>query len=99
MAITIDLAISNYGVPFAGAYFRIRSVRVERQRTAIPRHIVTIDVTGYATTPSSEDVRDVDFRQYFAAITDIEMMIGDSFLSKCYAFVMLQGDMAGSVAA
>ena len=52
MAIQIDLTNSQYGIPFAGAYFRI--------------------------------------------VTEAQQ--GEAFLDKCYAWVMTQADMAGSVA-
>lgn len=99
MAIQVDLATSQYGVPFAGAYFRIVTASVMRQRGNDPRFNVMLDVAGYATAPQNEDTRDVDFRRYHAPLSDIEAMVGADFLSKCYAWVMAQDDMAGAVPA
>ena len=99
MAIEISLESSNFGVPFNSAYFRIATAQVSRQRTTDPRHIVMIDVVGYATQPQNEDTRDVDFSRYHTALADVEAQAGDNFLAKCYAWVMAQPDMAGSQAA
>ena len=99
MAIQVDLATSQYGVPFAGAYFRIATASVSRMRGDDPKFNVMIDVAGYATAPQNDDTRDVDFRRYHTPLETIEAMVGADFLSKCYAWVMAQEDMAGSVAA
>lgn len=97
MAIQIDLSTSQYGVPFAGAYFRIVTAAVSRTRNEQSRHSVMIDVAGYATQPGNDDTRDVDFRRYHCPLSEVEAMTGDTFLSKCYAWTMQQPDMAGSV--
>ena len=98
MAIQVDLATSQYGVPFAGAYFRIVTAAISRTRNAEARFSVMLDVAGYATAPQDEDTRDVDFRRYHTPLATIEAMAGADFLSKCYSWVMFQEDMAGSVA-
>jgi len=98
MAIQVDLATSQYGVPFAGAYFRIATASVSRMRGNNPKFHVMIDVAGYATAPQNDDTRDVDFRRYHAPLSDIETMTGADFLSKCYAWVMTQDDMNNSTA-
>lgn len=97
MAIQIDLQQSHFGVPFAGAYFRIATAAITRQRQDTPRHSVMIDVIGYATKPENEDTKEVDFRRYHVAMADVEAQTGDNFLTKCYAWVMAQPDMDGSV--
>lgn len=97
MAIQIDLSNSQYGVPFAGAYFRIVTAAVSRTRDATNRHSVMLDVVGYATQPQDDDTRDVDFRRYHCPLATIEAQTGDGFLAKCYAWVMTQDDMAGAV--
>lgn len=97
MAIQIDLTNSQYGVPFAGAYFRIVTAAVTRTRDVANRHSVMIDVAGYATQPQDEDTREVDFRRYHTPLTDIEAQAGNSFLAKCYAWTMSQPDMVGSI--
>lgn len=98
MAIQVDLATSQYGVPFAGAYFRIATASVSRMRGDDPKFYVMIDVAGYATAPQNDDTRDVDFRRYHAPLSNIEAMAGDNFLAKCYVWVMSQDDMNGSSA-
>lgn len=97
MAIQLDLSNSQYGVPFTGAYFRIVTAAVSRTRNADNRHSVMMDVAGYATQPSDEDTRDVAFRRYHCPLSEVESQTGDGFLAKCYAWVMAQDDMAGSV--
>jgi hypothetical protein len=97
MAIQLDLSNSQYGVPFTGAYFRIAMAAVSRTRDANNRHSVMIDVAGYATRPSGDDTRDVDFRRYHCPLTEVEAQTGSTFLAKCYAWVMAQADMAGSI--
>ena len=99
MAIQINLQDSQYGVPFKGAYFRIVTAAVSRVRQNAEgiKHSVMIDVAGYATAPTDDDTRDIDFRRYHTALENIESQNGDNFLEKCYTWVMSQPDMAGSV--
>ena len=97
MAIQVDLANSQYGVAFAGAYFRIVTAAVSRQRQGGPKFRVMIDVAGYATKPTDDDTRDIEFRRYHCPLPEVEAQEGEGFLAKCYAWVMAQEDMAGSV--
>lgn len=97
MAIQLDLQNSQFGVPFNGAYFRVVTAAISRTRNAEERFSVMIDVVGYAAQPQDEDTRDVDFRRYHAPLTEVEAQEGSTFLEKCYAWVMTQPDMAGSV--
>jgi hypothetical protein len=99
MAIQVDLSTSQYGVPFAGAYFRIVTASISRTRSEDSRFAVMIDVAGYATAPQNDDTRDVDFRRYHTPLADIESLDGESFLAKCYSWVMAQDDMNGAVPA
>jgi hypothetical protein len=98
MAIQLDLSTSQYGVPFAGAYFRIIATIVSRTRDADSRHSIMIDVSGYATRPSDEYTKDVDSRRYHCPLAEVEAKTGDTFLAKCYAWVMAQDDMNGAQA-
>jgi hypothetical protein len=98
MAIQLDLSTSQYGVPFAGAYFRVVTASVSRTRSANNRHSVMIDVAGYAAQPTDDDTRDVDFRRYHCPLAEVEAKTGDTFLAKCYAWVMAQADMNGAQA-
>ena len=98
MAIQLDLTNSQYGTPFAGAYFRIVTAAVSRMREGGPKFTVMIDVAGYATATPDDDTRDVNFRRYHADLTEVEAQAGGNFLDKCYAWVMTQEDMAGSIA-
>jgi len=98
MAIQIDLSTSQYGTPFAGAYFRIATAAVSRMRDGGHKFSVMIDVAGYATATPGDDTREVDFRRYHADLAEVEAAAGANFLDKCYAWVMAQADMNGSVA-
>ena len=98
MAIQLDLTNSQYGTPFAGAYFRIVTAAVSRMREGGPKFTVMIDVAGYATATPDDDTREVDFRRYHADLADVEASAGAEFLDKCYAWVMAQDDMTGSTA-
>ena len=98
MAIKLDLASSQYGTPFAGAYFRIATAAISRMRENGPKFTVMIDVAGYATATPDDDTREVDFRRYHADLAEVEASAGDNFLDKCYSWVMAQDDMAGSTA-
>jgi membrane-bound lytic murein transglycosylase len=94
MAIQIDLSTSQYGTPFAGAYFRIATAAISRQRSGDgSKFSVMIDVAGYATDTPDDDTREVDFRRYYADLIDVEVGEGTQFLDKCYAWVMAQDDM------
>jgi len=97
MAISIDLQTSNYGVPFAGAYFRIVTAAISRQRSGGAKFSVMIDVAGYGTSQPGDDTRDIDFRRYHCPLEEVEAKAGATFLDKCYAWVMSQPDMAGSI--
>lgn len=94
MAIQLDLATSNYGVPFDGAYFRVVTASVTRQRGAL--FSVMIDVVGYAAQPKNDETKDIDFRRYHAPLDQIESQDGTAFLEKVYNWVALQDDMVGS---
>lgn len=98
MAIQIDLSTSQYGVPFAGAYFRIVTAAVSRMREGGPKFSVMIDIAGYGTATPGDDTREVDFRRYHADLAEVEAQAGADFMTKCYAWVMAQSDMAGSQA-
>jgi hypothetical protein len=99
MAIQLDLTTSQYGTPFAGAYFRIVTAAISRMRSGDgPKFTVMIDVSGYATATPDDDTREVDFRRYHADLAEVEAAAGATFLDKCYAWVMTQEDMNGSVA-
>ncbi|MDC0117553.1 hypothetical protein OAI16_06640 [Flavobacteriaceae bacterium] len=99
MAIQLDLSTSQYGTPFAGAYFRIVTAAISRMRSGDgPKFTVMIDIAGYATATPDDDTREVDFRRYHADLADVEAAAGATFLDQCYAWVMTQDDMSGSVA-
>ena len=98
MAIQIDLTTSQYGTAFTGAYFRIVTAAISRQRDGGPKFTVMIDASGYATATPDDNTREVDFRRYNADLTDIEAATGATFIDKCYAWVMAQDDMNGSIA-
>ena len=101
MAIQVNLSTSNFGVPFTGAYFRIVTASLGRQRGSSandPNFMVMLDVAGYAAKPTNDDTREVDFRRYNVSYSLIEAQTGADFFTKCYQWVMAQPDMAGSTA-
>lgn len=98
MAISIDIKTSQYGIPFAGAYFRIATAAISRRRAENIKFGVMIDVAGYGISNPGNDTQEIDFRRYNAALEEIEAQSGNSFLEKCYAWVMAQPDMAGAKA-
>ena len=98
MAIQLDLTNSQYGTSFSGAYFRIVTAAISRQREGGPKFTVMIDVSGYATATPNDDTREVDFRRYNADLLDVEAAAGATFIDQCYTWVMAQEDMAGSEA-
>lgn len=99
MAIKIDLQSSQFGVPFAGAYFRIATATIARQRQTAPhKFTATLDVAGYGTSSPSDDTQPVDFRRYHVPLEDIEAQAGATFLERCYAWLMMQDSMSGAIA-
>ena len=100
MAIQNNIAegASQYGIAFNDAYYRIATAAISRQRGDDPKFSVMIDLSAYATATPGDDIREVDFKRYNANLTDVEAKAGDTFLDKCYAWVMDQGDMDGSTA-
>jgi len=100
MAIQNNIAegVSQYGIAFNNAYYRIVTAAISRQRGTDPKFSVMIDLSAYATATPGDDTREVDFRRYHADLADVEAQSGATFLDKCYTWVMTQADMAGSVA-
>jgi hypothetical protein len=96
MAIQIDLQTSNFGIPFAGAYFRIVTSSIGRQRGS--NFSVMIDVVGYAQKPTNDDTKDIDFRRYHTSLLEIEAQNGTAFLEKSYNWVASQPDMVNAKA-
>lgn len=95
----ITEANSQYGIAFNGAYYRIVTAAISRQRGTDPKFSVMIDLAAYATSTPTDDTREIDFKSYSANLDDVQASSGDAFLDKCYAWVMAQDDMAGSTAA
>lgn len=100
MAIRHNIAEANsqYGIAFNGAYYRIVTAAISRQRGTDPKFSVMIDLSAYATSTPTDDTREVDFKRYQTSLDNIQASSGDAFLDKCYAWVMAQPDMAGSTA-
>ena len=95
---SISEANSHFGISFSGAYYRIVTASISRQRGSDPKFSVMIDLSAYATSSPTDDTREVDFKRYSANLTDIEAESGSTFLDKCYSWVMAQADMSGSTA-
>lgn len=100
MAIQIDISESKFGVPFAGAYFRICETAISRQREGGEhKFVVRIDIAGYGTSAPTDETHHVDFRRYFAPLDDVEAHQGAEFLAKCYEWVSGLPEMEGAQAA
>lgn len=97
MAISLDLNNSQYGIPFQGAYFRIVTAAISRQRDSNTKFVVMIDVSGYGTNTPNDNTREIDFRRYYVDLSTIESQTASAFLDKCYTWIMSQPDMNGSV--
>tara|TARA_R110002126_G_scaffold253006_2_gene396087 strand:- start:1186 stop:1491 length:306 start_codon:yes stop_codon:yes gene_type:complete len=100
VAIQINIleSSSQYGIAFNNAYYRVAGVSIGRQRDVDPKFVVSIHLSAYATPTPDENTREVDFKIYDVNLTDVEAKAGDTFLDKCYAWVMDQDDMDGSTA-
>ena len=94
----ISEANSDYGISFSGAYYRIVTASISRQRGTDPKFSVMIDLSAYATSSPTDDTREVDFKRMSASLTAVEAASGSTFLDKCYSWVMEQADMDGSTA-
>ena len=101
MAITNNITTENsqYGIAFNGAYYRIVTAAISRQRGDDQKFSVMIDLSAYATATPTDDTREVDFKRYQAPLDAVEAASGVTFLAKCYAWVMTQSDMSSSSAA
>ena len=97
MAIQLDLASSQYGISFAGAYFRIVTATISRMRGDDPKFTVMIDVVGYATATPGDDTREVDFRRHHALASEVYAQNSDTFMGQCYAWVKAQPEYADAV--
>lgn len=89
---------SDFGIAFNNAYYRIVSAGINRTPHPTLTFHVTIQLLAYATSSPNMHSRDVDVKNYDTELSEIEAKTGDSFLAKCYAWVMDQDDMAGSTA-
>ena len=100
MAIQQNIAedASQFGISFNNAYYRIVAAGVNRTPNPDLTFHVTIQLLAYATPTPDMNTRDVDVKCYDAALADIEAKTGDTFLAKCYAWVMAQEDMDDSTA-
>jgi len=98
MAIELDIPQTQYGISFAGAYFRIVNVHIMRTANIHFRFNVIVDLAAYATNPQSEPLREIETRRYHCPLDEIEVQSGDNFLARCYEWVMAQPDMVGAIA-
>jgi hypothetical protein len=102
MAIINDIPLdqSEYGMPINGAYHRIVGVRIERTNfsdsTEEMKFQVVLDIAGFGTTIPTSDTKEMAFKRYNAPLSEIEDNTGNTFLEKCYKWVMLQPDMVDS---
>jgi len=99
MAIQNNLDSSEFGISFQNVYYRISLAGVSRtlSEERVMYHQAMIDLVGYATKPTSIDTKAVDFRRYHVPYAELEAQTGDTFLAKCYAWLMNHPDMQGCV--
>jgi hypothetical protein len=100
MAIQHNITAENsqFGIAFNGAYYRIVTAQISRQRGDDPKFTVMIDLSGYATGLNlTDDTRSVDFKRFHAPLADINSSSGDAFLDKCYTWAMTQMDGSTAV--
>lgn len=97
MAIQIDLAATNIGIPYAAVYFRLVDARVLYSFSPDARREVVISLAGYAFAPTVEGITPIAYRTYTAPLSDVESVVGDNFVAKCYAWAMSRPDMTGAV--
>jgi hypothetical protein len=99
MAIKRNLpaSASQFGVAFTDVYYRVVTASVSRQRDPAQRHMVMIDLVGYAAQPANEDTREIDFKRFNAPLPQVEAKQGAEFVAKAYAWVMSQPEMSGGV--
>ena len=96
MALSLNISESNseYGVAFSGAYYRIVTASVQRQRNG--GHQIMIDLNAYATGSPTDYTREVDFKRLRGPLSEIEAKSGDDFLSKCYNWLKDQSEFSGA---
>ena len=92
----ITESASKFGIEFNNAYYRIISLNLNRDLDPSNKFRVAIQLMGYATSSIDHSTRDVDVKTFEGSLTDIESATGDTFLAKCYTWIMDQDDMAGS---
>jgi hypothetical protein len=93
----ISEANSQYGISFSGAYYRIVTAAVSRQRGSDPKFSVMIDLSAYATATPTDDTREVNFLRLNCPLDTINSASGDAFLDKCYSWAMTQMDGSTAV--
>jgi hypothetical protein len=98
MAIEVDLPLTEYGIGYTSTYCRIVRAFVQRNGGLEDRFSVQLQVAVYATNPQDMPLRELENKAYGVPIGEIETQAGDTFIAKCYAWVMAQPDMAGSTA-
>jgi len=98
IAHTITEEQSHYGIAFNGAYWRIVTASVQRINGDDPKFQVNVDLSAYATNTPTENTAVIDFKRFHAPWDIVQAHSGDSFIDKCYNYVMAQPEMAGSTA-
>ena len=98
MAIKADNPNSIFGAALSGVYYRIIQAVVTREEPTPFTFYVVINLSGFLGDPKQGRIQPIETRSYRAILSDVESMAGDTFMSKCYAWVMAQPDMSGSVA-
>ena len=88
--------ISQYGVAFNDAYYRIADATIIRTPETAPKFVVNMNLYAYATSTPDNLTREVGTINYQVDLEEIEALAGVDFLTKCYTWVMAQEGMTNS---
>ena len=95
MAIQLKNLNSGLGIKIKNVYYRIITASITKQRD--DSFSVMIDLAGYATQPMGGEIKELDFKRYHISLETIESIKSDSFLGKCYSWLMSLDEFKESV--
>lgn len=97
MAIKITKEASDFDVTFTDAYYRIVSVRIERDGV-MEKFKTCIDISGFATASPTDTTREIDFLSFNTKESDISSQSGSAYYEKCYNWLLTQPAFSGGSA-
>jgi len=93
MAIKITKESSDFGATFTDAYYRIVSVRIERDGV-MEKFKTCIDISGFATASPTDTTREIDFLSFNTKESDISSQSGSAYYEKCYNWLLTQPEFS-----